>query len=90
VKAPLAQVCELFDFPCGQWLTPILRGFPSPADDHLQKQLDLHEHLIKHPAATFFAHVQGASFKDANIYDGDLLIIDRAETPGTRASSSPS
>ena len=34
-------------------------GFPSPADDHLQKALDLHEHLIKHPAATFFAHVQG-------------------------------
>jgi DNA polymerase V len=30
-------------------------GFPSPADDYLQKQLDLHEHLIKHPAATFFA-----------------------------------
>jgi DNA polymerase V len=56
-------------------------GFPSPADDHLQKQLDLHEHLIKHPAATFFAHVQGDSLKDVNIFDGDLLIIDRAETP---------
>jgi DNA polymerase V len=56
-------------------------GFPSPADDHLQKKLDLHEHLIKHPAATFFAHVQGNSMQDANLCDGDLLIIDRAETP---------
>ncbi len=60
-------------------------GFPSPADDHLQKALDLHEHLIKHPAATFFAHVQGDSMKDANLYDGDLLIIDRAETPRHRS-----
>lgn len=60
-------------------------GFPSPADDHLQKQLDLHEHLIKHPAATFFAHVEGDSLKDANIFDGDLLIIDRAEVPGHKS-----
>jgi DNA polymerase V len=59
----------------------IAAGFPSPADDHLQKKLDLHEHLIKHPAATFYAHVQGDSMRDANLNDGDLLIIDRAETP---------
>ena len=63
----------------------IAAGFPSPADDHLQKALDLHEHLIKHPAATFFAHVQGDSMKDANLNDGDLLIIDRAETPRHRS-----
>ena len=60
-------------------------GFPSPADDHLQKALDLHEHLIKHPAATFFAHVQGNSMKDANLQSGDLLIIDRAETARHRS-----
>ena len=62
----------------------IAAGFPSPADDHLQKALDLHEYLIKHPAATFFAHVQGDSMKDANLNDGDLLIIDRAEIPRHR------
>jgi len=55
-------------------------GFPSPADDHRQKALNLHEHLIKHPAATFFAHVDGDSMIDANLHDGDLLVIDRAET----------
>lgn len=60
-------------------------GFPSPADDHLQKELNLHEHLIRHPAATFFAHVQGNSMKDANLNDGDLLVIDRAETPRHRS-----
>lgn len=53
-------------------------GFPSPADDHLQKGLDLNEHLVQHPAATFFAHVRGDSMRDANLNDGDLLIIDRA------------
>ena len=63
----------------------IAAGFPSPADDHLQKTLDLHEHLIKHPAATFYAHVQGDSMRDANLNDGDLLIIDRAELPRHRS-----
>jgi DNA polymerase V len=56
-------------------------GFPSPAADHLQRELNLHEHLIKHPAATFFAHVDGDSMIDANLHDGDLLVIDKAETP---------
>lgn len=67
--------------PIAYFLSGISAGFPSPADDYLQKKLDLHEHLIKHPAATFFAHVQGDSMKDANLNDGDLLIIDRAEVP---------
>src|SRR5205823_6517953 len=48
----------------------IAAGFPSPADDHLQKKLSLDEHVVKHPAATFFAHVQGDSMRDANLFDG--------------------
>src|SRR5215467_16125779 len=72
-------------FPIPYFPQGIPAGFPSPADDHLQKALDLHEHLIKHPAATFFAHVQGDSMQDANLHDGDLLIIDRAETPRHRS-----
>lgn len=28
-------------------------GFPSPADDHMEKSLDLNEHLVRNPAATF-------------------------------------
>lgn len=53
-------------------------GFPSPADDYLQTSLDLHELLIRHPAATFFVRVQGDSMQGAGIYSGDLLIVDRA------------
>jgi DNA polymerase V len=80
VNAARAAFIRIPYFPQG-----IPAGFPSPADDHLQKALDLHEHLIKHPAATFFAHVQGDSMKDANLNDGDLLVIDRAETPRHRS-----
>jgi DNA polymerase V len=57
----------------------IAAGFPSPADDYIQKKLSLDEHVVKHPAATFFAHVQGDSMRDANLSDGDLLVIDRSE-----------
>ena len=53
-------------------------GFPSPGDDYIDGKLDLNEHLIKHPSATFFMKVQGDSMIDAGISDGDLLIVDRA------------
>ncbi|MEA2109397.1 MAG: translesion error-prone DNA polymerase V autoproteolytic subunit [Pseudomonadota bacterium] len=53
-------------------------GFPSPADDYLEGVLDLNQHLIKHPAATFFVRVTGDSMIDAGIHDGDLLLVDRS------------
>jgi DNA polymerase V len=56
-------------------------GFPSPADDHLEASLDLNEHLVQHPAATFFARVRGHSMIGAGIHHKDLLIIDRALEP---------
>lgn len=59
-------------------------GFPSPADDHLESSLDLNEHLVSNPAATFFVRVQGNSMKDAGIVDGDTLIVDRSVTPKDR------
>jgi DNA polymerase V len=55
-------------------------GFPSPADDHIEGKLDLNEHIIRHPAATFFARAAGESMKDAGIFDGDLLVVDRSIT----------
>lgn len=57
---------------------PIQAGFPSPADDFLEKTLDLNKYLIKHPAATFFVKVQGSSMEDANIFPGDILVVDRS------------
>lgn len=53
-------------------------GFPSPADDYIEANIDLHTHLIKHPSATFFARANGNSMIDRGIFDGDLLIIDRS------------
>jgi len=53
-------------------------GFPSPADDHLDRHLDLNDYLIKHPAATFFVRVSGDSMINAGIHNGDILIVDRA------------
>jgi DNA polymerase V len=56
----------------------ISAGFPSPADDDLEGTLDLNEHLVQHPAATFFVRVQGDSMIGAGIHHGDLLVVDRA------------
>lgn len=60
------------------YLSRVAAGFPSPADDYLDGGLDLNEHLIAHPAATYFARAEGDSMIDLGIFTGDLLIIDRA------------
>ncbi len=56
----------------------ISAGFPSPADDYLEKRLDLNKHLVKNPAATFFVRVAGDSMIGAGIHDEDLLVVDRS------------
>lgn len=61
--------------------TGVSAGFPSPAEDYLDGMLDLNKHLIKHPASTFFARVDGESMKNASINDGDLLVIDKSIEP---------
>ncbi len=57
----------------------ISAGFPSPADDYIDKKIDLNEHLIKNPSSTFFIRVKGDSMIKAGISDGDLIVIDRAK-----------
>ena len=54
-------------------------GFPSPADDFLEFDLSLDKKLIKHPSATFFVRVSGTSMINAKIFDGSILLVDRAE-----------
>lgn len=56
-------------------------GFPSPADDDVEGRLDLNQHLIPHPAATFFVRASGDSMLGAGIHPGDLLVVDRALEP---------
>jgi len=53
-------------------------GFPSPADDHMDLKIDLNEHLIQHPTATFFVRVAGDSMTGVGIEEGDLLVVDRS------------
>lgn len=61
--------------------TPVRAGFPSPADDYLETKLDLTEHLVKHPSATYYIKAMGDSMVDYGIFSGDLLIVDRSLTP---------
>jgi DNA polymerase V len=63
------------------FLSRIKAGFPSPAEDYLDKKLDLNEYLIKHPASTFFVKVKGDSMTGAGIASGDILIVDRSLEP---------
>ena len=66
------------------FLANVPAGFPSPADDYIDRKLDLNEYLIKHPAATFFVRVEGESMINAGIHAGDILIVDRALEPADK------
>jgi DNA polymerase V len=68
-------------YACLLFLEPVSVGYPSPADDYLEGALDLNQHLITHPTATFFVRVAGESMREAGIHSGDVLIVDRALTP---------
>ena len=59
----------------------VAAGFPSPAEDHLVQRIDLMAQLIQHPQATFMLRVRGESMRDAGIFDGDVVLVDRAIKP---------
>ena len=56
-------------------------GFPSPATDYIEEDVDLNIHLIKNVPATFIIRVQGKSMTNVGIYDGDLLVVDKSLKP---------
>ena len=56
-------------------------GFPSPATDYIEEDIDLNVHLIKNVPATFVIRVQGKSMVDVGINDGDILVIDKSLKP---------
>lgn len=58
--------------------TGVKAGFPSPAEEEMGSPLNLNEHLIEHPASTFFIKVVGDSMQGAGIFSGDLLIVDKS------------
>ena len=59
-------------------LQKVSAGFPSPATDYVQDEIDLNNELIKNPPATFLIRVQGNSMTDHKIINGDLLVVDRS------------
>jgi DNA polymerase V len=63
--------------------TPVPAGFPSPADDFVERRLSLDAHLIRQPESTFLMRVAGDCLAGAGIHDGDLLVVDRAAPPST-------
>lgn len=56
-------------------------GFPSPAADYADKRLDINEYLIRNPVSTFFFSVEGDSMQGAEIFDGDILVVDKSIRP---------
>jgi DNA polymerase V len=72
------------DFPLTEipyFLDRVHVGWPSPADDYVERPIDLNEYLIKNPAATYFVRVSGDSMIDAYIGDGAILVVDRSVEP---------
>ena len=62
-------------------LNKVGAGFPSPATDYVEDDLDLNNHLIKNIPSTFLIRVQGKSMNKVGIHDGDLLIVDKSLNP---------
>ena len=74
---------DSFDSTSKKFKIPLLNdsvsaGFPSPADDYTEENIDLNEHLISNPFSTFFLRVKGESMINAGIKDKDLIIVDKS------------
>ena len=74
---------DSFDSTSKKFKIPLLNdsvsaGFPSPADDYTEENIDLNEHLISNPFSTFFLRVKGDSMINAGIKDKDLIIVDKS------------
>jgi len=73
---------DFFDSATKKFRIPLLNdsvsaGFPSPADDYTEENIDLNEHLISNPFSTFFLRVKGDSMINAGNKDNDLIIVDK-------------
>ena len=59
----------------------VIAGFPSPAEQYVERPLDLNELLVARPAATYFVRASGDSMAGDGLGDGDLLVVDRSLAP---------
>jgi DNA polymerase V len=61
-------------------------GFPSPAEDMAEAPLSLDDLLVRRPASTFFVEMAGDALRDAGIFAGDVLVVDRSLTATSGAA----
>ena len=67
---------KVLDIPFYQ--SNVSAGFPSPAEDFMDLDLNLQDYLVQHPSATFCVRVTGDSMQNAGIFSGDVMVVDRA------------
>ena len=63
----------------------VMAGFPSPAEQYVERPLDLNELLVARPAATYFVRAEGDSMEGVGIRSGDMLVVDRSLEPWDRS-----
>lgn len=78
---PLPVPLETASFQLPLFASPIHAGWPSPAEDYLEGDLDLNTLLIRNPPATYLLKVEGDSMIGAGIFDGDFVLVDRSLEP---------
>ena len=87
VRLPESVISEVIQFVEGRgfklpmYSNTVQAGFPSPAEDYIENEIDLNAFLVKQPSATFLVRAAGNSMKDAGISDGDILVVDRSVKP---------
>jgi len=80
-KDEIYKNCQTKNIEIALCLEKVQAGFPSPANDFIDKKLDLNSLVIKNESATFFVKVDGTSMEDANIFKDDILVVDRSINP---------
>jgi DNA polymerase V len=76
---PVAQNPEVVTSPL--FLDRCQAGFPSPATDYAESELDLNVYCIQRRSSTFFVRATGDSMTDIGLHSGDLMVVDKAEKP---------
>lgn len=74
-----AQSAQTWDAPL--YAAQPAAGFPAPADDLVERSLDINDLVVENPTATFFVRVAGDSMEGRGIFHGDILVVDRSVTP---------